>query len=225
MSVCTYSWWQTNSSYCRMFLYILYRALCVTFIKSCNCFFWLLVYLFLLKVEVCMSQTCSCTKDIFGKKNLVVWKEPDRCKQPRRTCFGVFLQSDLIYFDIPQRKKLILWSDEGNDCDHSWCGVFVRASARSCVSERICDVFLIKIVLYTRMHRVSRWLFLTHNANGLKCCCNGLILSSHVQDRPFGQYCCTVSTMFSSVRKCASYSCLLFLFLKSDEIRSVGFCC
>lgn len=27
-------------------------------------------------------------------------------------------------------------------------GVFVRVNARSCVSERICDVFLIKIVFY-----------------------------------------------------------------------------
>lgn len=126
-------------------------------------------------------------KTILGRKIRSCGRSRTGANSPARTCFCVFLQSDLIYFDIPQRKKLIHWSNEGNsDSDHSWyIGVFVRANARSCVSERICDVFLIKIVLYTRMHQVSRWLFLkTHNANGLKCCCNGLILSSHVQDRP-----------------------------------------
>lgn len=42
----------------------------------------LFVYLFLLTVEVCMSETCSCTYDIFVKTDSLMLKESDWCKQP-----------------------------------------------------------------------------------------------------------------------------------------------
>lgn len=63
----------------------------------------------------------------------------------------------------------------------------------------------------------------THNANRLKCCCNGLtLLLLHAQDRPFGQYCCTVSTIFSysQVRTRVSYSChVSFSSYFSDQVK------
>lgn len=101
-----------------------YRGICVTFIESCqrppDLFFlyWRLLYLFLLKVEVCVSETCSCTKKT--KSDLLARKEPDRCKF---VCLFVF-QSDLMYLHIPQWKQqqqLVPRRDEGDpDYDRSW---------------------------------------------------------------------------------------------------------
>lgn len=48
---------------------------------------------------------------------------------------SVFLQSDLMYFDIPQRKKLIRWTPQSkgsSDSGRSYYGMFVRANARMC---------------------------------------------------------------------------------------------
>lgn len=98
-----------RTSYCRMFLYILEVSVsCLSKAvrppDSSLCF---LVYLFLLKVEDCMSETCSSTKKnkqklttFFLKTNLLVWKKPDVC----------FPLPDLVYFDIPQRKTPAHWS-------------------------------------------------------------------------------------------------------------------
>lgn len=110
--------------------------------------------------------------------------------------------------------------------------MFVRANAKIvCVRvfEGICNVlfflfFLIKIVLYKIAPSFQMIFFLkTHNANRLKCCCNGLtLLLLHAQDRPFGQYCCTVSTIFSysQVRTRVSYSChVSFSSYFSDQVK------
>lgn len=87
-----------------------------------------------------------------------------------------------------------------------------------------CFFFLIKIVLYKIAPSFQMIFFLkTHNANRLKCCCNGLtLLLLHAQDRPFGQYCCTVSTIFSysQVRTRVSYSChVSFSSYFSDQVK------
>lgn len=67
-----------------------------------------------------MSETCSCTKDNFFVKTNCAGVEGNR---RGFLCFFFVLfvfQSDLMYFDIPQRKKPVHRSNEGNnDYDHS----------------------------------------------------------------------------------------------------------
>lgn len=76
-SVRPHCWWQTQNHHTvECFRISSIKGVCVTFYQLLRppdtYFFWLLVYLFLLKVEVCMSETCSCTKKNKHFCNLLV---------------------------------------------------------------------------------------------------------------------------------------------------------
>lgn len=151
MSVCPYCWNHVS-------VYLLWKAG-----RPPDAFPQLFVYLFLLNVEVCMSEICFFLRG--GGRFVCFWffvqmfaGEGSERSPPD--------QSDLIYFHIPQGKKAVHF--EGNsDCDWSLKEKKKRRFVRKNESVSVCVClffffFLLFIFLYA------------HNANWLKSSCKGL---------------------------------------------------
>lgn len=192
-------------------------------------FFWLLVYLFLLKVEVCMSETCSCTKGIFCKdKFLVVWKEETGANSPTGRLFVSF---SLFFFQVGPH-VLSHSTDEEASPEATKAKVMIVHNAaclwermRDCVLERICNFFLFFLnsdcFIFKNAPSFQMIFLKTHNANQLKCCCNGLTC---IPPSPRINPAASIVVQFPPCFQMFLLFCPFF-FLWSDETRSVGLRC
>lgn len=183
MSVCPYCWNHVS-------VYPLWKAG-----RPPDAFPQLFVYLFLLNVEVCMSEIC-----FFFEGRVVLF------------VFGFFVQmfagegsersppdqSDLIYFHIPQGKKAVHF--EGNrDCDWS-----LKEEKKGVLWERMKVCMCVSFFFFL-------FIFLyAHNANWLKSSCKGLASTLW----PVLLYCLHWDSSLLLIISCIFY----ILFLQSDAI-------